>query len=449
MSVLSQAASAFNPLDYAISGGAPAGGMTTGVSGGNSTSSGSSQSSTQMIPGMMGVYSQLLGLNQQNYGNVLGAYNTGQQNISSTMPGITSGYGNLNAGIQNTLGMGQVLGQNGNWGVAQPAATAIGQAYQQQLANNTQQQINAGLGNTTVGANLANQATLGAAQAYGGLGAQLAQTAAGYQAQIGQAGLASQMQGLGMQTGLSQAEGGALAGYQYQNTAGALAGPVSSSQQSSSSQQASQQQQPQPQQGQQSGNSGASGASPYSAGGGGGGLAGMSGTGGGGGGIGAYQQNSPGFQSGSAAMQGAANYPTTGISGSVGVTGQAGIQPGQSSGSINPETGNSMGFSTNPYGPPITSGFSAPGATAGGGAYGGPQNAQEQAFGQAMIASGMSQDDMQSTMQAAQGATPDQINFMQDAFQNPQNAPEKGYTVDKGNGSGAQWNGSSWVSVKL
>lgn len=201
-------------------------------SSGSSSGSGSSSSSssTQMIPGMVGIYNQLLGLNQGNYGNILAAYGQGQQQAANQLPGIYGGYNTLGADVQNTLGMGQVLGQNGNWGVADPAAKAIARTYADQVGKTTQQMSNAGLGNTTIGGNLQNQNARAASDSYGALGAQLADKAAGYQSQIGQAGLNARMQGLGMQTGLSQSQGQTLGGYKYGNTAGDLTGQVSSSQ---------------------------------------------------------------------------------------------------------------------------------------------------------------------------------------------------------------------------
>lgn len=214
---------------------------------GGSSGQSQSSSSTQMIPGMASIYQGLLAQNEGHYGNVLNAYQTGESTIAGQTPGIAAGYGNVNAGVQNTLGMGQVLGQNGNWGVAAPAAQAIGQAYAAQQGQTTQQMTNAGLGNTTAVGNAQTQNTLSAAQAYGGLGAQLAQTSAGYQAQEGNAALGARMQGLGMQAGLYGQALGPL-GQQLSNTAGSLTGQVSnatSSQQAqpqqSSTQQAAQQ----------------------------------------------------------------------------------------------------------------------------------------------------------------------------------------------------------------
>lgn len=197
------------------------------ISGGSSGSS-TSNSSTQIVPGMMNVYSQLLGANENNYGNMMNAYQTGEQTIGQQSPQIAAGYGNVNSAVQNQLGMGQVLGQNGNWGVAGPAAQAIQQQTQQGGANITQQMTNAGLGNTTAAGNAQTQNTFYGNQALAGLGSQLAQTAAGYTAQEGNAAQASQMQGLGLQANLYGQALNPLS-TQFSNTAGSLTGGVSSS----------------------------------------------------------------------------------------------------------------------------------------------------------------------------------------------------------------------------
>lgn len=177
-----------------------------------------------MIPGMMGVYNQTLGLNEQNYANILGTYGRGAGQLAATLPGIYGGYGQLQSAIGQTLGV-----TGGGWGVAAPAAQAIQQTFAQTQGQTRQQMINAGLGNTTVGANISNQNALMASQAYAGLGAQLAQTYAGYEAQIGLAGLGAQMQGAGMQAQMAQATGSTLGGQKFGNTAGQLAGPVGGS----------------------------------------------------------------------------------------------------------------------------------------------------------------------------------------------------------------------------
>lgn len=207
----------------AMGGGGGAGGAGGGVA------PGSSQSAPGVIPEMMGVYKELLGINQQHYGNVMNAYQSGQNTLARQLPGIYQGYGQLSGDVMNTLGMGQVLGQNGNWGVAGPAAQAIKDQFEQMRGQTTQDLTSRGLGNTTAVSNAQNQNALFAAKAYGGLGAQLAQTAAGFQSQIGMGGLGAQMQGLGLQTGLTQSALGPL-GQQFSNTAGSLTGQYSASQ---------------------------------------------------------------------------------------------------------------------------------------------------------------------------------------------------------------------------
>lgn len=243
---------------------APLGNRASSVSSGLGQSS--SSSTPGIIPGMQGVYNQLLGLNQQNYQRVLDVYKQHGNYLNQQLPSLYQGYGGLQQQVQgqyanlgqgygalsqevmNTLGLGAALGQNGNWGVAGPAATAIRQLYAQQRGATDQQLINSGLGNTTVRGNFQNQNALQAAQAYGNLGAQLAQTAAGYQAQFGLSGLAAQQQGIGLGAQIGQAGLGArqaglgmqtgftgnlmnqLAGYRFANTAGGLTGQTSTSQ---------------------------------------------------------------------------------------------------------------------------------------------------------------------------------------------------------------------------
>ncbi len=239
----------------------------------------------------MGVYSDLLGRNTQNYANILGSYAQGQGQAAAQLPGIYGGYNQLGGDVMNTLGMGQVLGQNGNWGVAGPAAQAINKAFVQSQGKTTQNMTNAGLGNTTIGGNLQNQNAAAAALAYGNLGAELAKTAAQQQADIGKTGLDAQMKGLGIQTGLSAQQGGTLGAYKFANTAGDLTGSYgqssSQSQQASQNQQESQnRQQGSPGTGPSAGQQGEPGLPPGVPGGPGGSSGGGGGTGGGGSGGG-------------------------------------------------------------------------------------------------------------------------------------------------------------------
>lgn len=188
-------------------------------------SSSTSQSGEQQLPGAAGYYQDLLNRNSQNYKSILDAYGGGINKAQGSLPGIYSGFGQIQQGVMKTLGLG-----GGGWGVATPAAQAIQRSFEQTQGQNQQNLINAGLGNTTVLANQQTGAARQAGEAYGALGAQLAQTAAGYQSQLGLAGLQSRMQGLGLQTGLASQLGNALAGYRFQNTFGNLYGQYSTGQ---------------------------------------------------------------------------------------------------------------------------------------------------------------------------------------------------------------------------
>lgn len=187
-------------------------------------SGGSSTSGQQVLPGMMNVYNDLLNRNQGVYNQILSGYSEGQNRLGNVLPQIDQGYSALSQGVMNTLGLG-----GGGWGVAAPAVRAIQERFLQQQGTNRQNLINAGLGNTTVAASLANQNTNMAANAYANLGAQLADKAAGYQSQLGLAQQAARMQGLSARTGLTQNLLGVLGGYRFANTAGSLYGPYSTS----------------------------------------------------------------------------------------------------------------------------------------------------------------------------------------------------------------------------
>jgi hypothetical protein len=196
---------------------------------GQSSSLGTSSSGTQVLPQLFQGYQQLLNLNQNKYQNVLDAYQNGQSSLTGQLPGIYQGYGQIQGQVAKTLGQG------GDWGVATPAAQAIQRQFAQTRGQTDQQLINSGLGNTTLRGNLANQSTLQEGQAYGGLGAQLAQTYAGYQSQLGLSKQGAMMQGLGMQNQLSSGLGNALAGQNFSNTMGNLMGNQSQSQNASQS----------------------------------------------------------------------------------------------------------------------------------------------------------------------------------------------------------------------
>lgn len=107
-------------------------------------------------------YNSALAANQQNYNNVIGGYKSLAGNVAS------------------------ILGQGGGWGVAQPAAQAIQDTLASAKGGAMQNSINKGLGSSTAAVAAQRGANLDAEKAYGSLGAQLAQTYAGYTAGIGQ-----------------------------------------------------------------------------------------------------------------------------------------------------------------------------------------------------------------------------------------------------------------------
>lgn len=142
------------------------------------------------------LYNQLLTRSVQNYNQILLGYNNGMQNIQNN-------YQSVLGGVYDTLGQG------GGWGVARPAAQQIAQTYAARRGATDQSMVASGLGNTTVRQSMQNQNALGEAQAYGGLGAQLANMYAGYQSQLGG-------QFMQQQSGLTGTLLNQLGGYQFQ-----------------------------------------------------------------------------------------------------------------------------------------------------------------------------------------------------------------------------------------
>lgn len=183
-----------------------------------------STTKTAIVPGMMSVYNQLLGLNQQNYENILTGYQQGQQMLANSLNQVYQGYNEVEAKTMRLLGV-----DGGGWGVATPAANAIRQGSTKTQGETQQAMINAGLGNTTVLTSMRNQNQLQTNQAYGELGSKLADYAAGYASQIGLARQQAMLQGASLQSGLTQSYLGNLSGFKFQNTAGDLTGTFSRS----------------------------------------------------------------------------------------------------------------------------------------------------------------------------------------------------------------------------
>jgi len=169
-----------------------------------------SSSGPVLNPGADQYYQQQLGLNVSNYNQILGQFTQAQNNASSQLADIYSGYGSLSQSVLDALGV-----SGGGWGVAAPAQQQIQRQYELSQGRNQQALINAGLGNSTLLSNVMNQGTLQYGQAIGNLGAQLSQTAAGYMSQIGLAGLGARQQGVNQQLGLSSNLMGVLGRYNF------------------------------------------------------------------------------------------------------------------------------------------------------------------------------------------------------------------------------------------
>jgi hypothetical protein len=136
-------------------------------------------------------YQSALNINRQNYGNILAGY---QQLMAQQVPAeanITQGYTNLE---------NQVLGTIKNIGAS--AGQQIQDLYAQQTGATQQQLINSGLGNSTVLASAQRGNTLDYAKAQVALQNQVAGLTAGYQSNLGLAGLNYQNQALMQNTGL-------------------------------------------------------------------------------------------------------------------------------------------------------------------------------------------------------------------------------------------------------
>lgn len=133
------------------------------------------------VPGLtdyQGAYANALNLNQQNYANILGGYQNIMGNQQAAQQNIQAGYGALE---------NQVLG--GIQGIGASQSQAIQDVYAQQSGNSAQQMINSGLGNTTVQQSVQRGNVADEMKAQTALANQLAQLQAGYQTNIGMAGL--------------------------------------------------------------------------------------------------------------------------------------------------------------------------------------------------------------------------------------------------------------------
>jgi hypothetical protein len=155
-----------NPANPGVQGGAAIGG---------NLNFGSVPSSTTDYAG---AYQNALGLNQSNYANILAGYQQTAGQQQTAQQAIEGGYGNLYGAVQNTI-----------QGIGASQSQAIADTYAQQSGNSAQDMINRGLGNTTVQQSVQRGNLLDEQKAQTGLANQMAQLQAGYQSNLGQAGL--------------------------------------------------------------------------------------------------------------------------------------------------------------------------------------------------------------------------------------------------------------------
>lgn len=123
-------------------------------------------------------YNTALGQNQANYNNILSGYQQTLQQQQTGQAAISKGYNQL---------YNQVLG--GIQGIGQSQAQAIADQYAQASGQSQQDLINRGLGNSTVLSSVQRGNQLDKSKADVALANQIAQLTAGYQSQLGGAGL--------------------------------------------------------------------------------------------------------------------------------------------------------------------------------------------------------------------------------------------------------------------
>lgn len=134
-------------------------------------------------------YNNALNLNKQNYSNILSGYQQTAANQQTGQQSVLAGYGNLGNTIQNTI-----------QGVDQSQRQAITDQYAMAAGKASQGLISRGLGNTTVANSVQAGLLSDKSKANIALSNQMAQLQAGYQSQIGMAGLGYAGQSVGANT---------------------------------------------------------------------------------------------------------------------------------------------------------------------------------------------------------------------------------------------------------
>ena len=138
-------------------------------------------------------YNSALAMNAANYSNIMAGYQNTMANQTSAENAISSGYSSL---YNNVI--------SGIQGIQNSNAQAIADQYAQQTGAQNQSLINSGLGNTTIQASVDRGLSLDESKAQTANQNQFAQTQAGYQSQLGLAGLSYQNQAVQQNTGLAQ-----------------------------------------------------------------------------------------------------------------------------------------------------------------------------------------------------------------------------------------------------
>ncbi len=157
--------------DYTIQGQIPFGGGGNPLAGAQGGLSGLAEQYGQG-------YNSALAQNQAMYNNILGGYQKVMGNQVNAQQAIASGYGDL---YNNVLG--------GIAGIGRSQSQSIADTYAQQSGALGQQLNNSGLGNTTIAAQMQRAPLLDEQKAQIALANQIAQLTAGYQSNLGMAGL--------------------------------------------------------------------------------------------------------------------------------------------------------------------------------------------------------------------------------------------------------------------
>lgn len=169
-----------------------------------------------------------VGSNYQTYlQNADKLYKETLQGYQTALSGLQSQQADINAGY-NTLQANVLAGLEGS---SKSASQEVADRYTALSGRTTQGLINRGLGNTTVQGAMQRGISLDESKAQTDVQNKFAQTAAGYQTQLGLAGLGYRGQALQQQLGLQGAQLGYMGGYsQQQNQIGlGMAGAYNSS----------------------------------------------------------------------------------------------------------------------------------------------------------------------------------------------------------------------------